>query len=77
MDDVEAHVARAGDAHDRVQVRPVVVKRRADPVDDPLDLLDPGLEQPERRRVREHQAGHVLVGLGPEVVEVDVPVARR
>ena len=74
VDDVEAHVPGPADAHDRVQVRAVVVERRADAVDDPRDLLDPGLEQAERRRVGEHQAGDVLVGLRAQVVEVDVAV---
>ena len=74
MHDVEAHVARAADAHDRVQVGAVVVERRADAVDDLGDLLDLGLEQPERRGVGQHQAGDVLVGLGAQVVEVDVAV---
>jgi hypothetical protein len=32
--DVEAHVAGPADAHDRVEVRAVVVERRADAVDD-------------------------------------------
>ena len=72
MHDVEAHVAGPADAHDRVEVGAVVVQRRADVVDDPRDLLDAVLEQPERRGVGEHQAGDVVVGLGPQVVEVDV-----
>ena len=70
--DVEAHVPGPADAHDRVEVGAVVVERGAHVVDDPGDLLDPVLEQPERRGVGEHQAGHVVVGLGPQVVEVDV-----
>ena len=72
VDDVEPHVARAADPHDRVEVRPVVVERGADAVDDPLDLLDPGLEQPERRGVGEHQARDVVARLGAQVVEIDV-----
>ncbi len=70
VDDVEARVARAHDAHDGVQVRAVVVERGAHVVDDPGDLLDVAVEQPERVRVREHQAGHVLGGLLAQVVEV-------
>ena len=72
VDDVEAHVARTADPHDRVQVRAVVVQRRPHAMHDPLDLLDPRLEQPERRGIGQHQAGDVLVGLRPQVVEVDV-----
>ena len=71
MDDVEAHVARARAAHDGVEVRPVVVERRADAVDDLRDLLDVLVEQPERVRVREHQARDVVAGLRAQVVDVD------
>ena len=77
MDDVEAHVARAGDPHHGVEVGPVVVERRPDAVHDAGDLLDVGVEEPERVRVREHEAGHVLVRLRAQVVEVDAAVRRR
>ena len=62
--DVEAHVAGPGDPHDGVQVRAVVVERRAGVVDDARDLLDVRVEEPERVRVGEHQAGDAVVGLG-------------
>src|SRR3954452_22309701 len=71
VDDVEAHVARARTPHDGVEVRAVVVERRADLVDDLRDLGDVLVEQPERVRVREHQARDVLVGLRPQVLDVD------
>ena len=71
MDDVEAGVAGARDPHHRVEVRAVVVGGRADVVDDPHDLLDVRVEQPERVRVGQHQAGDVAVGLRPQVVDVD------
>ena len=58
------------DAHHGVQVRPVVVERGAGLVHDAGDLLDVAVEQPERVRVREHQAGHVVGGLLAQVVEV-------
>ena len=41
------------------------------------DLLDVLVEQPERRRVREHQAGGVLVDLAAQVVDVDVAARVR
>ena len=72
VDDVEAHVARARDAADGVQVRPVVVHERARRVEDVADLLDVLVEEAERRRVRQHQAGGVLVDLPAEIVDVDV-----
>jgi hypothetical protein len=77
VDDVEAHVARARDAHDRVEVRPVVVEGRPDAVHDRGDLLDVAVEEPERARVREHEAGDLVVGLRPEVVDVDAAVGVR
>ena len=61
VDDVEAHVARAGDAHDRVQVGAVVVQRRADPVHDRGDRLDVRIEDAERVRVGQHQTGDIGV----------------
>ena len=70
MDDVEAHVARPRIAHDRVQVGAVVVERPADAVDDRGDLGDVLVEEPERVRVGQHQAGDLVVGLRPQVVEV-------
>ncbi len=74
--DVEAHVARAADAHDRVQVRAVVVERGAGVVDDAGDLLDVGVEEAERVGVGEHQAGDAVVGQPPQVLEVDAAVGR-
>ncbi len=73
MDDVEAHVARAGDAADGIQVRSVVVHEGARGVEDVPDRLDVLVEEPERRRVRQHQSRRVLVHLAAEVVQVDVP----
>ena len=77
MHDVEAHVAGAGDAAHGVQVRAVVVHERTGAVEDLLDLLDVLVEEPERRRVREHERGRVLVDLAAEVLDVDVPARVR
>ena len=77
MNDVEPHVARARAPDDRVEVRPVVVEERAALVEDPRDVLDPLVEQPERRRVREHQARRAVVDLRAEVVQVEVAAVGR
>ena len=77
VDDVEAHVAGAGAPDDRVQVRPVVVEERAAVVEDPRDLLDPLVEQPEGRGVRQHQARRPVVDLRAEVLEVQVAAVGR
>ena len=76
VDDVEAHVARPREPHHRVEVGAVVVERRADPVHDLGDLVDVVVEQAERVRVGQHQAGDVGVGLRAQVVEVDAAVER-
>jgi hypothetical protein len=72
VDDVEPHVARTRDPADGVQVRTVVVHERARAVEDRGDLLDVLVEEPERGRVREHEARRVLVDLRAEVLDVDV-----
>ena len=58
-------------AHDRVQVRAVVVERPAQLVDDRGDLGDVLVEEPERVRVGEHQAGDLVGRLRAQVVDVD------
>ena len=75
--DVEPHVARPRAAHHGVEVRAVVVQRRAEAVDDLRDLLDVAIEHAERVRVRQHQAGDVVVGLRAQVVDVDAAVLVR
>ncbi len=76
VDDVEPHVARSRDPHHGVQVRAVVVEDRAGVVHDARDLHDVRVEEPERVRVREHQARDVAVGLRAQILEVDAAVAR-
>ena len=77
VDDVEAHVARAREAHHRVEVGAVVVERGADAAHDARDLGDVAVEQPERVGVGEHQARRALVDLGAQVVDVDAAVGGR
>ena len=70
MDDVETHVTRPGLTHDRVQVRAVVVQKSAGFVDQTGDLGDVLVEDTERVRVGQHQAGDVFIDLGPEVLDI-------
>ena len=76
VDDVEAHVAGSAPAHDRVEVRAVVVHEPADVVDDRRDPSDVLLEQTEGVRVREHQTGDVLVDEAGERIDVDQSTLR-
>ncbi len=64
-------------AHDRVEVRAVVVERRPDRVHERGDLLDVRVEDPERVGVREHQARDVVVDLRAQIVDVDAAVGVR
>ena len=77
VDDVEAHVARPGDAADGVQVGPVVVQERAGLVEDLCDLIDVLVEQAERRGIRQHQSGGVVVDHLAQVRDVDVAALIR
>src|SRR5207253_6000005 len=58
---VGAHVARLGDAHERVHVRAVHVDEAALVVHDGGDLLDVFLEKTERVRIGHHERGDVFV----------------
>jgi len=71
VDDVEAHVAGTGVAHDGVEVGAVVVEGAAGLVDQAGDLGDVLVEEAERVGVGQHQAGDLLGDLGAEVVHLD------
>ena len=77
MDDVEAHVAGPRDPDHGVQVGAVVVEERAGVVEDPRDVLDPLVEETERRRVREHETCRSLVHLRSQIVEVEIAARVR
>ena len=64
------------DPADGVEVRAVVVQERAGLVEDPRDLVDVLVEEPERRRVREHQPGGASRSTFVAQV-LDVEVAAR
>ncbi len=70
-------LARLEPAEDRVEVGAVHVGQGAGLVDRVEELADPRLEQPERRRVRDHHGGGPRTERGPERVEVDAAVGRR
>jgi hypothetical protein len=74
---VRPEVARTRHAHHGVHVRAVHVHLPAVLVDERGDVLDVRLEHAVRARIRDHQGaeiGRVLLGLGAQVVHVDVAV---
>ena len=73
--DVEPEVAGPRDSANRVQIRAVVVHQRACAVEDPRDLFDSLVEEPERRWVRQHQARRARADLRAQLLEVDVAAA--
>ena len=73
--DVGAELAGLGDAHERGEVGAVDVDLPTVGVHDLADVGDGGLEHPVRRGIGDHQArqvGRVGIGLGLQVVEIDV-----
>ncbi len=77
MRDVAAELAGLGQADQGVEVGPVEVHLTAVLVHDLADLGDGLLEDAVGRRVRDHQRAEtlrVLLGLGPQIVHVDVAV---
>ena len=77
VDDVEAHVAGPHLAEDGVEVRAVVVEQPARLVHLARDLDDAPLEDAERARVRQHDAGGRRRERRLERGEVDVAVRQR
>ena len=72
---VDAHVARPGDAEDGVHVGAVEVEQAAAVVQQLGDRADLRVEQAERVRVGHHEDGRLVAQLGLEVVEVDQAAA--
>ena len=75
MDAIEAEVAGAGDAEERVHVRAVAVHQRARGVHRVADLAHALFEETERVRVRQHETRDI----GPEraLQRIEVDVATR
>ena len=73
VDDVEAHVAGAGDAAHGVEVRAVVVHERAGAVEDLRDLLDVLVEQAERVGFVSMNAAVCSSTFAAQILDVDVP----
>ncbi|MNN44189.1 hypothetical protein D3C81_1584670 [compost metagenome] len=67
---VKAHVAGAGDAHDRVGVGAVIIQQTAGFMHNLGDLYDLFLEQAQRVRVGEHQRSRVFADSRSQRVQV-------
>ena len=76
MHHVEAHIAGAGDAHDRVQVGAVVIAEAPRRVHDLGDGEDVFVEQAHRVGVGEHEAGGVRPGGRAQGAEIHAAVRQ-
>src|ERR1700674_2367926 len=74
MDSVEAHVPRAADAHERVQVGSVVVQLGSGRVNKFRYIQYLTLKQPQGIGVCEHERGDVLGQLALQVRQADPSV---
>ena len=77
VDDVEAHIAGARDAHNGVQVRAVVIKEPARFVRKSRYFKNIRFKQAERVRVRQHQTGDVGAEFRLQVFKVDAAAFVR
>ncbi len=77
MHDVEAGLAGLEPTEDRVEVRPVHVGECTGLVDGVEQLADPAFEQPQRRRVRDHDGGRLRPKGRAEGVDVHAAVGGR
>jgi hypothetical protein len=58
MDHICAHIARSGNAHKRIHVRPVHIDEAARSVNDLTNLFEVGLKNADRIRICDHQSGN-------------------
>ncbi len=74
---VGAELPRRSQADQRIEVRAVDIDLSSVGVHDVAYLFDPDLEHAVGRRIRDHdrrEIGAVSLGLGPQIVQVDVAV---
>ena len=71
--DVEAQVARAGDAQQGIHVRPVAIDQTAGIVHHLVDFLDVLIKEAEGVRVGDHDPGQFVIAERCQLFEVDVP----
>ncbi len=74
VNDIETHVSRSDLAANRIEVRAVIVEQAAGVPDDPLDFDDLPLENPERRRIGQHDPRRSRTDDGLEGLDVDIAV---
>ncbi len=76
VDAVKAHVAGAHNAHNGVEVGPVVVAQATGLVDQPGDLQNVLVENAHGVGIGQHQAGGVVAEHGLERLKIDAAVRR-
>ena len=78
MDDINAHIARSGNTHESIHIRPVHINKAASRVDCVADLLDVPLKNADRIRICKHQSSHApLIAEFPKVRHVRQSLGSR
>ena len=72
MDDIETHVPRTYFTENRIQVGAVVIQEPAGIVHELRDLFNTAFEDPERRRIRQHDARCLWPERRGQGVNVDI-----
>ena len=71
---IKAHVSRAHDSHDRIQVRAVIVTQPACLMDNPCYLQDILIKQSNCIGVGQHKSCRVLPNRRPQLLQIHTPV---
>ena len=74
VDNVEAHIAGAGNAHNGVQVGAVVIAQAACLMDDVRNFKNVAVKKADGVRVRQHQPCRCVVHSGAQCVKVNAAV---
>ena len=72
MDNVKAHIARTRNAHDRVQIRAVVINQTAGVVNDFCDFQNIFFKQAQCVGIRQHQRRGRFIRHRPQRFHIDV-----
>ena len=77
MDAVKSHVSRTRNAHDRVQIRSVVVAKSSSFMNDAGNSEDILIKDSEGIRIRQHQSGRMFAAYFCQLFKINASVFRR